>query len=533
MKVARYKWISVIAAAVLLLTLALPWRGCSGDMRVFDDTSQLKGLMLTGVSVKSPDNAVKVFLDTYFGVDFGAYESEGTFDEAVARLRRREASAIWAVDLTAEYLCRDGGFASLAPGETPGGGNTRFSFGFAFSTDSENERVQADEWLSKAAADGTISAVRERWMADAGATLPAFSGEGEPFYIGVTGAVPPLEIVSPDGSVGGMAAELAGRYAESIGRRPVFVALESETALVRLMAGKVDMLAAYGTSENHSMEIPQYRMSSGYAEVKEYRLVVNATEVDGMVSFLSIVKDNLISGGAYSLILRAIAVTAVITLCAWILAMALGALLAYGAASKRRAVSAVVRGVAFLLRSTPVLLAMLLLDYGIFGAVHISSTVLAAIAVGLFGAGSIAELLTERAENVSVESAERKASVESAEANTSTENAAAKVPAEQEESDALGNAAGQESFLGFVTKTVPSRLISAIGEWKRLMIGLLQWTTVAGYIGANDLTEVMQGIGNRTLFPVFSIAFSIVLYLVAVLIVEWAFSVFERKKTNP
>ena len=53
------------------------------------------------------------------------------------------------------------------------------------------------------------------------------------------------------------------------------------------------------------------------------------------------------------------------------------------------------------------------------------------------------------------------------------------------------------------------------------------------YIGANDLTEVMQGIGNRTLFPVFSIAFSIVLYLVAVLIVEWAFSVFERKKTNP
>ena len=491
MKIARYKWISVIAAAVLLLTLALPWRGRSGDMSVFNETSQLRGLTLTGVSVKSPDNAVKVFLDTYFGVDFGAYESEGTFDEAVARLRRRGASAMWAVDLTAEYLCRDGEFSALSPGETPGGGNTRFSFGFAFSPDSENERAQADEWLAKAAADGTVAAVRERWMTDAGATLPAFSEEGEPFYIGVTGAVPPLEIVSPDGSVGGMAAELAGRYAESIGRCPVFVVLESETALVRLMAGKVDMLAAYGTSENHSMEIPQYRMSSGYAEVKEYRLVVNATEVDGMVSFLSIVKDNLISGGAYSLILRAVVVTAVITLCAWILAMAFGALLAYGAASKRRAVSAVVRGVAFLLRSTPVLLAMLLLDYGIFGAVHISSTVLAAIAVGLFGAGSIAELLTEKEENVS-----------------------------------------ERTFRSFLTKTIPTRLTSATGEWKRQMIGLLQWTTVAGYIGANDLTKVMQGIGNRTLFPVFSIAFSIVLYLVAVLIVEWAFSVFERKKTN-
>lgn len=496
MKIARYKWISVIAAAVLLLTLALPWRGRSGDMSVFNETSQLRGLTLTGVSVKSPDNAVKVFLDTYFGVDFGPYESEGTFDEAVARLRRRGASAMWAVDLTAEYLCRDGEFSALSPGETPGGGNTRFSFGFAFSPDSENERAQADEWLAKAAADGTVAAVRERWMTDAGATLPAFSGEGEPFYIGVTGAVPPLEIVSRDGSVGGMAAELARRFAESIGRRPVFVVLDSETALVRLMAGKVDMLAAYGTSENHSMEIPKYRMTTGYADVREYRLVVNAMEVDGSMTFLSAVKDNLISGGAYSLILRAAVITAVITLCAWILAMAAGTLLAYGATSKRRIPAGIVRGIAFLLRSTPVLLAMLILDYGIFGAVRISSTVIAAIAVGLFGAGSIAELLTD----------------------------------DEDISGVTKTAALQRNLRGFITKTVQARLAGARREWKRLMIGLLQWTTVAGYIGANDLTKVMQGIGNRTLYPVFSIAFSILLYLVAVLVTEWAFSALGRGK---
>lgn len=493
MRIAKYKWISVIAAAVLLLTLALPWGGRAGDMRVFDDTSQLKGLKLTGVSVKSPDNAVKVFLDTYFGVDFGAYESEGTLDEAVERLRRREASAMWAVDLTAEYLCRYGEFDQLRPGETPGGGNTRFSFGFAFAPDSDMERRKADEWLASAAGDGTIDAARERWATGVGTELPSFSEEGELFYIGVTGAVPPLEIVARDGSVGGMAAELAGRFAESIGRRPVFVVLESETALVRLMAGKIDMLAAYGTSENHSMEIPKYRMSVGYADVMEYRLVVNAKEEDGSMSLLSAVKDNLISGGAYSLILRAAAITAVITLCAWIIAMAFGALLAYGATAKRRFPAAVVRGIAFLLRSTPVLLAMLLLDYGIFGAVHISSTVIAALAVGLFGAGSIAELLTEDSSvNPEAESSKR-------------------------------------SFRGFVTKTVPERLMGARREWKRLMIGLLQWTTVAGYIGANDLTKVMQGIGNRTLYPVFSIAFSIVLYLVAVLVTEGVFSVLERK----
>lgn len=496
MKIARYKWISVIATAVVLLSLALPWRKPSGDMRVFTETKQLEGLTVTGVSVKSPGNAVKVFLDTYFGVDFGGYESESTLEEATAKLRRRKASAMWAVDLTAEYLCRDGEFAAVSPGETPGGGNTRFSFGFAFAPDSEEDRAKADEWLAKASADGTIAAAKERWMTDSGSKLPAFSEVGEPFYIGVTGAVPPLEIVSRDGSVGGMAAELAGRFAESIGRRPVFVVLDSETALVRLMAGKVDMLAAYGTSENHSMEIPKYRMTTGYADVKEYRLVVNAMEVDGSMTFLSAVKDNLISGGAYSLILRAAVITAVITLCAWLLAMAAGTLLAYGATSKRRIPAGIVRGIAFLLRSTPVLLAMLLLDYGIFGAVRISSTVIAAIAVGLFGAGSIAELLTD----------------------------------DEDISGVTETAALQRNLRGFITKTVPARLAGARREWKRLMIGLLQWTTVAGYIGANDLTKVMQGIGNRTLYPVFSIAFSILLYLVAVLVTEWAFSALGRGK---
>ena len=320
MRIARYKWISVIAAAVLLLTLALPWNGGKTDMKGFSETAELKGLTVTGVSVKSPDNAVKVFLDTYFGVDFGAYESEKTFDEALARLRRHEASAMWAVDLTADYLCRDGEFSALSPGETPGGGNTRFSFGFAFAPESTGELAKADEWIAKAIADGTAGAARERWAAG-NAELPSFSEDGKALYIGVTGTVPPLEIVSPDGSVGGAAVELAGRFAESIGRRPVFVVLESETALVHLMAGKVDMLAAYGTSENHSMEIPKYRMSVGYADVAEYRLVVNEKEVSGLITFMSVIKDNLISGGAYSLILRAVAVTAAITLCAWILTM--------------------------------------------------------------------------------------------------------------------------------------------------------------------------------------------------------------------
>ena len=64
---------------------------------------------------------------------------------------------------------------------------------------------------------------------------------------------------------------------------------------------------------------------------------------------------------------------------------------------------------------------------------------------------------------------------------------------------------------------------------KRLAVIMLQWTTVAGYISVNDLTEVMYGIGHRTMYPFFSIAFSIILYLLATILVEWIFKILGKK----
>ena len=76
---------------------------------------------------------------------------------------------------------------------------------------------------------------------------------------------------------------------------------------------------------------------------------------------------------------------------------------------------------------------------------------------------------------------------------------------------------------------VPQALEDSLFQVKRLAIQLLQWTTVAGYISVNDLTEVMYGIGHRTMYPFFSIAFAAIIYMLLTIVVECVFKLIGKK----
>ena len=76
---------------------------------------------------------------------------------------------------------------------------------------------------------------------------------------------------------------------------------------------------------------------------------------------------------------------------------------------------------------------------------------------------------------------------------------------------------------------VPQALEDSLFHEKRLAVSLLQWTKIAGYISVNDLTEVMYGIGHRTMYPFFSIAFTGILYMLITILIEWIFKILEKK----
>ena len=208
-------------------------------------------------------------------------------------------------------------------------------------------------------------------------------------------------------------------------------------------------------------------------------------------NIMGAIKDNLIAGGAYSLIIKAVIVTFVITVIAWLVAATVGAVCGYFMCYRQRVVTMLAEGFSFLFRATPVLLLLLFFYYGVFGSVNMNGILLSGLAIGLYGGGHFGEILMKTI---------------------------------RESEDWKNREMRRRLKSAFFTAALPHATGVSLFQVKRLSIQLLQWSTVVGYIGVNDLTEVMLTIGQRNMAPFFGIAFSILLYLIATLLIELAFA---------
>ncbi len=203
------------------------------------------------------------------------------------------------------------------------------------------------------------------------------------------------------------------------------------------------------------------------------------------------VYSNLISGGAYFRIIKALAVTVMITVAAWIIAMIIGMILSYMTCYEKKVVSGVGRAFCFIFRSVPVVLIIWLLYYSkVFGG-SLSAIVASALGIGLYGAGSYSEILSRSAKR---------------------EMAGF--------SDNIKSSLQKSHF----TAVIPEAVENSLFEIKRLTILMLQFSSLAGYIGAGELVNVMTTIGHRNMYPLFSIFFCMMLYLIAAAIIEAIFN---------
>ena len=213
-------------------------------------------------------------------------------------------------------------------------------------------------------------------------------------------------------------------------------------------------------------------------------------------NIFSSISENLISGGAYYLIAKAVAVTALITIIAWIIAALVGMLISYVTCYEKKVVSKLGRVLSFIFRSFPVLLAVWLFYYCFCGGGTVSGIIICGLGIGLWGAGQFSELLSEAV----------------------GKNARKLSPNVRSRLEKV-----------YFTAVVPQAIEDSLHETKRLAIQLFQWTTIAGYVSVNDLTQVMYGIGQRTMYPFFSIFFAAICYILATLVIEGIFKMIEKK----
>lgn len=290
----KQKWITIaVFLLVLLLSTAfgLFARKDAGNSEKITSVKELTGKTLGGVTAKMPDASAKIFFESQFGVKLSAYQSYERVETAVKALKMNQVQAIWASDVTADWLLRtEEGLKVL---ETKNGlsgpalesEKERLQFALAFRPEDEAMRELCNERLAELKADGRLTALLEQyvWGSAAERLYPeqmtvnseTFSLQitGEPVYIGITGSVPPLECVDDRGVPYGFCVALSDLLGQKLGREVRFKVVDSETIFSELMAGKLDMVFCYGTSANHSTKFPPYIMSDGYCPMKGYRLI--------------------------------------------------------------------------------------------------------------------------------------------------------------------------------------------------------------------------------------------------------------------
>ncbi len=243
----------------------------------------MKGKTLGGVQAKMPDDSAKIFFESIFGVKFLKYCSFSSVDNMLAALRSGTVRAVWASDLTADYLIRNNDDLTvlIEPEEQ----SERLRFAMAFRPEDTVLRDSCNTFLEELKNDGRLEELTAKYIngddeeavteKDMIVNSKEFIGAdlNNTLYIGITGAVPPVECLTTDGEAAGFCVSLSDLLGQYLGRRVQFLVMNNETIFTELMAGRIDLVFCYGTSENHSTEFPEYIMSEGYCSMKGYCLV--------------------------------------------------------------------------------------------------------------------------------------------------------------------------------------------------------------------------------------------------------------------
>ena len=213
---------------------------------------------------------------------------------------------------------------------------------------------------------------------------------------------------------------------------------------------------------------------------------------------------NVVASNRWLLLLKGLGITLEISLFAVIIGVVLGIVLALAKISKsKNIIIAFFRWLsnAFIdvIRGTPSFVQLLIINFVVFASVDIDKTIVASIAFGLNSAAYIAEIIRAGIQSINKGQTE------------------------------AGRSLGLSEGLTMRYIILPQAIKNILPALGNEFIVLVKETSVAGYIGAYELTKASQIITSRTynsFWPLLSIA---VIYFVVVKLLSAALTAFERK----
>jgi len=270
----KNKLLTVLVCFLILVLLAgvgaFKPKQASGNISTSADdggngqTSKIK--KLGGVECRMPENSAFVFFGSTFGLKLSSYKAYKNFDEALCSLKSKETDAVWACDVSADYLLKVNEGLKKDSGE--------------------KLRDEINEALSSIKTDGTLDDIISKYV-DNAEYFETETGKKDRFYpknmknksgngtikVGITGAVPPLELLDEDMDPYGFCVALMDEIAGRTGKKVKFVYIDNETAFTSLVSGRVDLIFAYGNSPTTTESKPVHIMTDGYLDMQRYYMI--------------------------------------------------------------------------------------------------------------------------------------------------------------------------------------------------------------------------------------------------------------------
>jgi His/Glu/Gln/Arg/opine family amino acid ABC transporter permease subunit len=230
--------------------------------------------------------------------------------------------------------------------------------------------------------------------------------------------------------------------------------------------------------------------------------------VAGTLSFWeSIYKEiylNFLSDARYMNYLRGLRVTLIVSALAALFGLALGIALALGRLSGARIgrfkyLSWIAGKYINIIRGTPMLLQLLIINFGIFGSVKMDKIFIGVIACGLNSAAYVAEIIRGGIQSVD------KGQVEA------------------------GRTLGLTSGMTMQLIVFPQALKAALPSLCNEFITLIKETSILAYIALTELTKAADYIRSRTYSPFMPYIISGLMYLAVVTVLTKGIAVLERR----
>ncbi len=377
---------------------------------------------------------------------------------------------------SAHLLDRYPGFSFLEGAAMPD------SSSLAFRPEETALAGRFNAFLAQIRSDGTYAAMQRNWFGpDAPRKpYPHAHGSGDPIVAGIEVGQTFMTFAAEEGEAG-FEPELILRFGEYLGRPVVFRELTGSGMVPALLSGRVDILCCGITPTAPRRE--KLLFSQAYSN-HDVGFVVRSAHPEhvSQPGFKERFRETLVVDKRYKMILQGLWMTLLISFSSMLLGGLLGILLCVCRYSRRRFLQEFSEGYCTLIEGIPILVILLVMFYVVFAASHLTAVTVAIITYSLFFAAGACECFHTGIASVD--------------------------PLQREAALSLGFTPLQ----AYRYVVVPQSMKTIIPLFKGRAIGLIENTSIVGFIAIKDLTKVIDVLRNQTYESVISLGILALIY---------------------